>query len=85
VVITLPPDAFRRLAALAEAEERVVEQQASLLLKRLLAGAGREARATHEPPPPADGQGASRASERRREWDGTTPTALPDGGEREVP
>jgi hypothetical protein len=37
VLITLPADAYRRLVALAEDEERVIDQQASLLLKRLLA------------------------------------------------
>ena len=37
VVITLPVDAYRRLAEMAEDEERVIDQQASLLLKRLLA------------------------------------------------
>ena len=36
VVITLPVDAYRRLAEMAEDEERVIDQQASLLLKRLL-------------------------------------------------
>ena len=36
VLITLPVDAYRRLAAMAEDEERVIDQQASLLLKRLL-------------------------------------------------
>ena len=38
VVITIPPDAYHRLVELAEAEERAVDQQASLLLKRVLAG-----------------------------------------------
>ena len=42
VVITLPTDAYRRLVELAEAEERVVDQQASLLLKRLLIDAESE-------------------------------------------
>lgn len=37
VLITLPADAYRRLADLAEQEERVIDQQASLLLKQLLA------------------------------------------------
>ena len=37
VLITLPADAYRRLADLAEQEERVIDQQASLLLKHLLA------------------------------------------------
>ncbi len=36
VLITLPTNAYRRLAAMAENEERVIDQQASLLLKRLL-------------------------------------------------
>jgi hypothetical protein len=36
LVITLPSDAYQRLAHLAEQEERVIDQQASLLLKRLL-------------------------------------------------
>jgi hypothetical protein len=36
VLITLPVDAYRRLAEMAEDEERVIDQQASLLLKRLL-------------------------------------------------
>ena len=36
LVITLTADAYRRLADIAEAEERVVDQQASLMLKRLL-------------------------------------------------
>lgn len=36
LVITLADDAYRQLVALAEAEERGVDQQASLLLKRLL-------------------------------------------------
>lgn len=36
VLITLPVDVYRRLADLAEQEERVIDQQASLLLKRLL-------------------------------------------------
>lgn len=39
VVITIPSEAYYRLAELAEAEERAVDQQASLLLKRLLVGA----------------------------------------------
>ena len=30
VLITLPPDAYRRLVELAEQEERVVHQQASV-------------------------------------------------------
>jgi len=42
VLITLPPDAYRRLVDLADEEERVVDQQASLLLKRLLIGSGSE-------------------------------------------
>ncbi len=40
VLLTLPADAYRRLAAMAEDEERVIDQQASLLLKRLLIEAG---------------------------------------------
>lgn len=39
VLVSLPTDAYRRLAELAESEERVVDQQASLLLKRLLSTA----------------------------------------------
>jgi hypothetical protein len=39
VVISLPADAYRRLEELAECEERVIDQQASLLLKRLLTDA----------------------------------------------
>ena len=39
VLITLPVDAYRRLAEMADAEERVIDQQASLLLKRLLTDA----------------------------------------------
>jgi hypothetical protein len=42
VVITLPTDAYRHLAEVAEAEERAVDQQASLLLKQLLLGSSRE-------------------------------------------
>lgn len=38
VLITLPSEAYRRLVELADEEERVVDQQASLLLKRLLTG-----------------------------------------------
>jgi len=37
VLITLPPDAYQRLVELAGREERFVDQQASLLVKRLLA------------------------------------------------
>jgi hypothetical protein len=36
VLITLPVNAYRRLAEMATVEERVIDQQASLLLKRLL-------------------------------------------------
>ncbi len=39
LVITIPSDTYHRLAELAEAEERAVDQQASLLLKRLLTDA----------------------------------------------
>jgi hypothetical protein len=39
VLITLPPDAYQRLVVLAEQEERFVDQQASLMVKRLLADA----------------------------------------------
>ena len=39
VLITLPVDAYRRLAEMADAEERVIDQQASMLLKRLLTDA----------------------------------------------
>ena len=81
VVITLPADAYRRLAELAEVEERVVDQQASLLLKRVLTGAGLAGGATYEQESPADDHDASRASERRRECDGTTGNPVPDGGE----
>ncbi len=81
VVITLPPDAYRRLAELAEAEERVVDQQASLLLKRLLTCADLAVGATYEQQPPADGQDASRASEGRRECDRKTDIPVPNGGE----
>lgn len=45
VLITLPVNAYRRLVEMADAEERVIDQQASLLLKRLLTDAV----------PPADG------------------------------
>jgi hypothetical protein len=40
VLVALPPDAYRRLADLAEEEERGVDQQASLMLKRLLCREG---------------------------------------------
>ena len=36
LIVTLPRDVFRILEALAEREERATDQQASLLLKRLL-------------------------------------------------
>ena len=42
VLITLPSEEYRRLVDLAEAEERAIDQQASLLLKRLLADADRQ-------------------------------------------
>ena len=40
VLITLPLDLYRRLVHLADDEERVVDQQASLLLKRALLDSG---------------------------------------------
>jgi hypothetical protein len=39
VLITLPPDAYQRLVELAGREERFVDQQASLMVKRLLVDA----------------------------------------------
>ena len=81
VIITLPEDAYRRLAELAEAEERVVDQQASLLLKRLLRGTDLAVGATYEQQSSADDHDASRVSERRHECDGTTGTPVQDGGE----
>jgi hypothetical protein len=47
VLITLPSEEYRRLADLAEAEERAIDQQASLLLKRLLTGGDRHYAAEH--------------------------------------
>ena len=54
VLSTLPADGYRRLADLVEQEERVIDQQASLLLKQLLA----------EPASPVPGSMCSRADGR---------------------
>jgi hypothetical protein len=49
ILVTLPSDAHRRLATMAEQEERAVDQQASLLLKRLLTGGERQPAAVDRP------------------------------------
>ena len=61
VLITLPPDAYRRLAEMADDEERVIDQQASLLLKRLLTAATPSVVGTTRcDEPPASGSGLDR-------------------------
>ena len=37
LIVTLPSDAYRVLTAMAQRDERAVDQQASVLLKRALA------------------------------------------------
>ena len=49
-VVCLPPEEYRRLKELADREERIIEQQASYLLRQVLAaGADRSSRLLQEP------------------------------------
>jgi hypothetical protein len=50
VLITLPPDVYQRLVVLAEREERFVDQQASVMVKRLLEDAITPAEAVFDNP-----------------------------------
>ena len=48
IVVTLPADAYKRLTDLAALDERVIDQQASYLLKRLLLDENRAASLSRE-------------------------------------
>lgn len=68
VLITLPAEAYQRLTELANEEERVIDQQASLLLKRLLMSATVSA-----------GDVSAERIDAQHCTDGCIPAAIPSG------